>query len=79
VKLLLDENLPISLLGFVRQRCPGSTHVVEAGLQTTSDARIWVYAKRHELAIVTRDFDFVEHSAKERGPPRVARAGVARQ
>jgi predicted nuclease of predicted toxin-antitoxin system len=53
---LLDENLPNNL-----QFTPSLPvqHVRELG-QSLTDKDIWIYAKEHNLVIVTKDTDFTE-------------------
>lgn len=73
MSLLLDANLSYRMLAELRESFPGVTHVREHGLMTASDMEIWSFAHDRGLAIVTRDFDFIERSLVERQPPKVVR------
>jgi predicted nuclease of predicted toxin-antitoxin system len=68
--LLLDENLPASLLSLLRKRFPGSTHVRLAGLVAASDREVWNHAKANGLAIVSKDGDFRQLAFAEGNPPK---------
>jgi predicted nuclease of predicted toxin-antitoxin system len=64
---LLDENLPFRL----RFQPEGRViHSVELG-RGLSDAGLWDYAKKHHLAIVTKDSDFSDHMLMTEPPPWV--------
>src|SRR5262249_28903927 len=54
VKLLFDENLSPVLPAALKDCYSESQHVRDAGLKTSPDAEVWMYAARHELAIVTK-------------------------
>jgi predicted nuclease of predicted toxin-antitoxin system len=40
-------------------------------LGRADDSAVWVYAKAHRLAIVSKDSDFAERSVLESGPPKI--------
>jgi predicted nuclease of predicted toxin-antitoxin system len=71
VKLLFDENLSPRLVDVLGREYPGSVHVRSVGLRGAEDARIWQYAREHELAIVSKDNDFRQRSFLEGSPPKV--------
>ncbi len=71
MKLLVDENLPLRLVGDLADLFPDSTHVSSAGLGSTVDAIIWEYAKVHGFAFLTKDKDFVNLSVAWGAPPKV--------
>ena len=51
---------------------PGSAHVSQVGLtSSTSDRRIWEYAKQNGFVIGTADNDFLMFDTKLGHPPRV--------
>ncbi len=50
---------------------PGSLHVREVGLASADDLAVWEYAKRNELAIVSKDADFRQLSFLHGFPPKV--------
>jgi predicted nuclease of predicted toxin-antitoxin system len=74
VKLLFDANLSPKLVGRLVELFPGSSHVVDAGLERfTPDVRVWEYAKANGFTIVTADADFIQ-LVRDRGhPPKVVR------
>lgn len=71
MKLLLDENLSPRLAVSHQSDFPGSAHVHECNLGSSSDSDIWDYAKTHEYVIVSKDSDFAEKSVLLRNPPKV--------
>ena len=60
MKLLLDHNLPPSLVARLADIFPNSNHVYHLGLDRTVDEQIWDFAQTHEFMIVTKDVDFSE-------------------
>jgi predicted nuclease of predicted toxin-antitoxin system len=50
---------------------PESMHVVEIGLVSLSDLRIWEFAKKNDFIIVTKDRDFREFSLDMGAPPKL--------
>lgn len=71
MKLLFDENLSPRLVQAVADLYPGSAHVHECGLASSSDIAIWQYALEKGFAIVSKDFDFEERSVLFGHPPKV--------
>lgn len=71
VKLLFDENLPTRLVESLADLYPGSQHVHQIGLGSSDDTAIWDYAKRHGLAIVSKDSDFAERGVLAKRPPKI--------
>lgn len=64
---LLDENLPSRLL------CSPSLPVTAFSQvsRRPSDADLWQYARRHELALVSKDADFSDRIILHSPPPWV--------
>jgi predicted nuclease of predicted toxin-antitoxin system len=71
VKLLFDENLSRRLIARLADLYPESEQVVVAGLESADDREVWDYARSRGLAIVTKDWDFVELSSLRGQPPKV--------
>ena len=71
MKLLLDENLSVQLTHSLSALYPGSEHVHNVHLGSSTDTAIWDYAKQHGFAIVSKDSDFAERSVLERDPPKI--------
>ena len=55
MKLLFDHNLPPRLVSRLIDLFPLSEHVFTMGLDRATDLEIREYAKRENLAIVTKD------------------------
>lgn len=71
MSLLFDQNLSRRLPGLLAAEFPGSEHVLLAGLSNSDDREIWNYAVVRQLAILSKDSDFVEMSATLGHPPKV--------
>ena len=71
MKLLLDENLSPRLIELLSDIYPGSEHVHRLGLGSSVDEYVWVYAKEHGFAIVSKDSDFADRSVLQGAPPKV--------
>ena len=72
MKLLLDQNLPRSLLRGLSDPFPGSDHVRDLGLDSgTSDGEIYEYAREHGFTILSKDSDFRQLSFVRGAPPKV--------
>ncbi|MBK8974651.1 MAG: DUF5615 family PIN-like protein [Planctomycetes bacterium] len=50
---------------------PGWRHVHDVGLGADEDHRLWDYAKRKGLSIVTKDADFADLVGLRSAPPKV--------
>ena len=74
MKLLFDQNLSPSLTEALRDLFPGSLHVKDVGLDSASDAAVWVYAKEQVFVIVSKDADF-RHLAFTLSKPCVVLSG----
>ena len=64
---LFDENLPINVGIFPSLPI---THVSSLGSSLT-DTKIWEYAKRNNLVIVTKDADFSNRIIVSNPPPKI--------
>ena len=71
MKLLLDQNLSPNLIAPLINQYPGSIHVRDVGLQNGSDDDVWNYAKKNDLVIVSKDYDFHQRSFLFGAPPKV--------
>ena len=71
MKLLFDENLSPGLTGALSDCFAESQHVRGVGLKSATDAQVWEYAARNQLAIVTKDSDFRQRSFVQGHPPKV--------
>jgi len=70
IRLLLDENLPESILPLVDRHFPGSIHVRECLGAGAKDVSVWQFASEHSFVLVTRDRDFhrLAEQERSRGP-----------
>ena len=71
MKLLLDQNLPRSLLQTLGRSFPGSDHVIGVGLHDSPDSQIYEYARQNDFTIVSKDSDFRQLSFLHGAPPKV--------
>lgn len=71
MKLLFDQNLSPRLVERLADLFPGSQHVLQLGLDRSSDEVLWIYARDQAFLIVTKDVDFNELSALRGFPPKV--------
>lgn len=71
MKLLVDNQLPEALAGFLTANGIEASHVRRLGLGAVSDAEIWSFAKANGFGIVTMDEDFQHLAARYGTPPQV--------
>jgi predicted nuclease of predicted toxin-antitoxin system len=71
MKLLFDQNISFRLLKRINDLFPDSKQVRELGLENSTDAEIFDYAKRHDFAIVTFDSDFCDLNTIRGFPPKI--------
>ncbi|PJE80515.1 hypothetical protein CI610_00483 [invertebrate metagenome] len=69
--LLIDENLSPRLVARTDSCFPGSLHVLHVGLDNSPDIALWTFAKAHNLAIVTKDKDFLSMFEELGYPPKL--------
>jgi predicted nuclease of predicted toxin-antitoxin system len=77
LKILVDENLPAELGGFLGL---DSLHATDLGYRLTDD-QLWHEAKSLDRVLVTKDTDFFDRMALVGPPPKViwARFGNMRR
>jgi len=68
---LIDNQLPVGLVGHLQKHGLEATHVSQCGLDRASDAEIWGYAKSHNCVIVSKDEDFIHLSSKDPTGPAI--------
>lgn len=71
MKLLLDENLSRRIVTALDPYYPGTTHVSLVGLERAMDYDIWLYAKKNNFVILSRDSDYYDLSLIKGSPPQV--------
>ena len=57
MKLLLDQNLSRRFVGVLAADFPDSTHVVEYGLDASTDKDVWDSAGQRRYVTVSKDSD----------------------
>jgi predicted nuclease of predicted toxin-antitoxin system len=60
MRFLLDANMPRSAAGAVQRLGHEAVDVRDIGLGGAEDQQVAAYAKQHDLALITRDFDFAD-------------------
>ena len=60
LRFVLDENVPLEVAGWLRDRRPGWEvfHVLELGFQGNSDLEIFQWAQANRCIVITFDRDF---------------------
>lgn len=58
MRFLLDANLSRSLAGRIAALGHDAIDVRDIGLRSASDSEIAAHARRHQLTLITPDFDF---------------------
>ena len=71
MKLLFDQNLSPSLRNRLRGFYPGSTHLIDVGLDLAPDTDVWPYAKDNDFVVVTKDSDYRDLGNRLGHPPKV--------
>jgi hypothetical protein len=59
VKVLLDENFPLSLLHALRAKAIEADHIITLGCRGISDSRIQARLREESLLFLTQDADFL--------------------
>lgn len=50
---------------------PGSEHVWNVSLHSVPDEEVWLYARKHDFTVVSKDADFSEISMQLGYPPKL--------
>lgn len=59
MKLLVDNQLPVTLAEYLRKRGHDCQHVLDIGLDTAADIDICRHAEREDRVIISKDEDFL--------------------
>lgn len=60
MKFLIDHQLPPALARFLENELGAEAiHVIDAGMEKSSDDQIWSYASENSYVLVSKDEDFV--------------------
>lgn len=61
-RILLDQNIPIALLGWLREKLPiwKIRHLNELGFQGKTDEFLYLWAQQNNAIIITYDEDFAD-------------------
>lgn len=68
---LIDNNLSPRIAEKISIPFPNSSHVLNAGLDKSSDEEVFDYARANNFAILTKDADFYHLLNKNGYPPKV--------
>jgi hypothetical protein len=68
VKVLLDENFPLPLLGVLRQAGIDADHIISLGLRGIADQRIREMLRAEPLLFLTQDAEFLEAASPSMAP-----------
>jgi len=71
VKFLVDNQLPAALARFLAQRGFDCVHVLDLGLDQSSDGVIWRYAERNGMVLISKDEDFFQLASRPGAAVRV--------
>lgn len=69
MKFLIDQQLPPAPADFFRERGCESRHVLDLGMESSSDAGVFEFAKTRGFIIVTKDVDFLYLSRRMGSEP----------
>ena len=67
---LIDNQLPVGLVGYLQTHGLDVVHVSACNLERATDQEIWDYAKTNNCVIVSKDEDFLHLSGKDLNGPR---------
>ena len=59
MRFLVDNQLPVALAVYLREKGLDSEHVLEVGLAEASDAELCKYATDNGWTIISKDVDFL--------------------
>lgn len=71
MSLLFDQNISPRIVHHLSSEFPEARHVRQVGLEDSSDALIFEFAKKNNLTIVTFDSDFVDLNVVRGIPPKI--------
>ena len=71
MKLPFDQNISHKLVNKISDRFPNSSHVKKESLDTSSDKRVWGFARYNNFIIVSKDSDFIDKSIARGFPPKI--------
>jgi predicted nuclease of predicted toxin-antitoxin system len=73
VKVLLDENFPLPLLGALRQAGIDTDHIISLGLRGVADQRIREMLRAEPIVFLTQDAEFLEAASPSMAPVVISR------
>lgn len=65
MKFLVDHQLPLQLVKYLRRRGHECTHVMDVGLDKATDHDLWEHCRRNNLVLISKDEDFVYLSSRQ--------------
>ena len=58
MKFVLDENIPLSLINFLKSNNHQVIHIRETALKGSSDKKIAEFTKKQKAILITKDLEF---------------------
>ncbi|WKD50607.1 DUF5615 family PIN-like protein [Microbulbifer spongiae] len=76
--LFIDESLSYRLAARLATEFAGTLAVPKVAVlgEGSRDSRVWEYAQEHNLALLTKDKDFVDYWRRFGPPPKVIRLDI---
>jgi predicted nuclease of predicted toxin-antitoxin system len=71
MKLLVDNQLPVLLAHYLRERGHECVHVLDIGLDEADDSDVWVRCLTEGRVLVSKDEDFVFLASRPRDAGRL--------
>lgn len=65
MNFIIDENLPLRLVGWIAARGATAHHVATLGLRGVPDRDVWAAALASRAVVVSRDSDFIDIARRE--------------
>jgi len=70
-KLLFDNNISHRVLSKISDIFPDSSHAMLENLDESTDLEVWKFARKNQMAIVTKDSDFNDLAIYRGVPPKI--------
>ena len=71
MKFLVDNQLPAALARFLNARGVTCSHVLDLGLASASDSKIWRHVTETNGVLITKDEDFLYLAQRSQGGARL--------
>ena len=71
MNFLVDNQLPVGLVRRLTALGHQARHVLDLGLDKSSDTEIWKHAAANCLVLITKDEDFLARASHPNSPVRI--------